>query len=126
VLIYGTGVQGPIYGAVLHERGHHVSFLARGERARELRSGGLTLQGVLGSRGMRIARPVVVESLDGFLHLEKSLARNVLDLFAGDALRGASGLRTVVLRHSGLIRARRGALRRRADVGHCGGTQVAQ
>jgi len=64
VLVYGAGVQGSVYGAILAERGHEVSFLARGERARQLRSGGLTIHGVLGDRDVRLTRPVVVEALD--------------------------------------------------------------
>lgn len=63
VLIYGAGVQGSVYGAMLAERGHEVSFLARGERARQLRSDGLSIHGVLGDRDVRITEPVVVEAL---------------------------------------------------------------
>jgi len=64
ILVYGVGVQGSIYGAILAEQGHQVSLLARGSRALELREAGLTLRGVFGSRDVRIARPVVVESLE--------------------------------------------------------------
>lgn len=63
-LFYGAGVQGSIYGAILSEAGHDVSFLARGERALQLRSDGLTLCGVLGDRNIRIARPNIVQSLE--------------------------------------------------------------
>jgi 2-dehydropantoate 2-reductase len=64
ILIYGTGVQGSIYGTLLANNGHNVAFLARGPRALQLRSVGLQLQGVVDQSDVRLARPTVVESLE--------------------------------------------------------------
>ena len=64
ILIYGAGVQGSIYGGVLAESGHDVSFVARGSRAAQLLGGGLVLRGALGDRTLRIRRPVVVGRLE--------------------------------------------------------------
>ena len=63
-LIYGAGVQGSIYGGVLAESGHDVSFVARGSRAAQLLGDGLVLRGALGDRTLRIRRPVVVGRLE--------------------------------------------------------------
>jgi len=52
--IYGAG-QGSIYGALLVDGGHDVSFLARGSRALQLRSAGLEVQGVVGDPDVRVA-----------------------------------------------------------------------
>lgn len=64
ILIYGAGVQGSIYGGILAERGHEVSFVARGSRAAQLLRGGLVLRGALGDRNLRIRRPVIVDRLE--------------------------------------------------------------
>lgn len=64
ILIYGAGVQGSIYGGVLAESGHDVSFVARGSRAAQLLGDGLVLRGALGDRTLRIRRPVVVGRLE--------------------------------------------------------------
>ncbi|MCS5733804.1 ketopantoate reductase family protein [Herbiconiux daphne] len=43
ILVYGAGVLGSIHAAALHQVGHEVSLLARGERLEELRSKGVLL-----------------------------------------------------------------------------------
>jgi len=64
ILIYGAGVQGSIYGGMLAQSGHDVSFLTRGSRAAQLLAGGLVLCGALGDRDMRFPRPIVVGRLE--------------------------------------------------------------
>ena len=63
ILVYGAGVQGSIYGALLAKSGHEVTFLARGLRAAQLGSG-LTLKGALGDSDVVIARPVLTTRLN--------------------------------------------------------------
>ena len=70
ILIYGAGVQGSIYGALLANGGHDVSFLARGSRALQLRSSGFLLQGAVGDPDVRLAHPAVVESLEPTDHYD--------------------------------------------------------
>ena len=41
VLIYGAGVIGSLYGALLSEAGYEVSLYARGRRLQSLRKNGL-------------------------------------------------------------------------------------
>ncbi len=64
ILIYGAGVQGSVYGGLLAESGHDVSFMARGSRAAQLREGGLVLRGALGDRNLSVSRPIVVDRLE--------------------------------------------------------------
>jgi len=33
ILVYGAGVQGSVFAALLHEAGHDVKILARGRRS---------------------------------------------------------------------------------------------
>ena len=63
ILVYGAGVQGSIYGALLAKSGHEVTFLARGLRAAQL-ADGLTLRGVFGDSDVEIARPVLATRLN--------------------------------------------------------------
>lgn len=63
ILVYGAGVQGSLYAARLHERGHDVALLARGQRLRDLRDHGVILEDVFS--GQRTTTPVsIVERLD--------------------------------------------------------------
>lgn len=63
ILVYGAGVQGSLYAARLHEHGHDVSLLARGQRLVDLRAHGVILRDV--ATGRRTTTPVpVVEGLD--------------------------------------------------------------
>lgn len=63
ILIYGAGVQGSLYAARLHEHGHDVSLLARGQRLVDLRAHGMILKDA--ATGRRTMTPVpVVERLD--------------------------------------------------------------
>lgn len=44
ILIYGAGVLGSLYALRLHEAGHKVTLLARGQRLEDLRQHGLVLE----------------------------------------------------------------------------------
>jgi 2-dehydropantoate 2-reductase len=46
ILIYGAGVLGSLYAARLHEAGHTVTLLARGQRLADLRAHGIVLEDV--------------------------------------------------------------------------------
>jgi 2-dehydropantoate 2-reductase len=52
ILVYGAGVQGSFFAARLHEAGHEVSVLARGQRLADIREHGIVLEhGLTGERG---------------------------------------------------------------------------
>ncbi len=59
ILIYGAGVQGSLYAARLHEHGHEVSLLARGQRLVDLRAHGVILQDMATGRHTMTPVPVV-------------------------------------------------------------------
>ncbi len=63
ILVYGAGVLGSLYAARLHEAGHEVSILARGERLGPIRQQGIVLVDALTGRETRTPVPVV-ERLD--------------------------------------------------------------
>ncbi|MEU7321064.1 2-dehydropantoate 2-reductase N-terminal domain-containing protein [Streptomyces griseoviridis] len=66
LLVYGAGVLGSLFAARLHEAGHDVSLLARGERLAALRRSGVLLaeEGRPGVR--RIPVPVVEDPAGGY------------------------------------------------------------
>ncbi len=47
ILVYGAGVEGSLYAVKLHEAGHDVSILARGQRLADLRDYGIVLEDAL-------------------------------------------------------------------------------
>jgi len=63
ILVYGAGPLGSVFAARLHEAGHEVSLLARGQRLADLREHGLVLVDTQTGRET-VARPQVVERLD--------------------------------------------------------------
>ncbi len=63
ILVYGGGVQGSLYAARLHEAGHYVTVLARGERLAALRVQGVVLEEALTGR-RTYARVDVTASLE--------------------------------------------------------------
>jgi len=63
ILVYGAGVQGSLYAARLHEAGHYVTVLARGERLAALRAQGVLLEEALTGRRTH-TRVDVTESLE--------------------------------------------------------------
>jgi len=44
ILVYGAGVLGSLYAARLHDAGHDVTVLARGERYQQIKAGGVLIQ----------------------------------------------------------------------------------
>ena len=59
VLVYGAGVTGSLFAARLHEAGHDVSLLARGERLAALRRHGVQLAEGDSPAVRRVSVPVV-------------------------------------------------------------------
>lgn len=59
ILVYGAGVTGSLFAARLHEAGHHVSLLARGERLTALREHGILLAEGDGPTTRQVPVPVV-------------------------------------------------------------------
>jgi 2-dehydropantoate 2-reductase len=47
ILIYGAGVLGSLYAARLHQAGHNVSIVARGQRLADLREHGIVIEDAL-------------------------------------------------------------------------------
>ncbi|WP_116067456.1 ketopantoate reductase family protein [Asanoa ferruginea] len=66
LLVYGAGVLGSIYAARLHEAGHDVSLLARGERLAALRRDGVRLAEGTSQVVRRIPVPVVERPSGGY------------------------------------------------------------
>ena len=63
ILVYGAGVLGSRYAAGLHNAGHAVSILARGERLIQLREHGIVLEDINTGK-ITIAHINVVEKLE--------------------------------------------------------------
>jgi hypothetical protein len=58
IMIRGAGVQGTLYGVLLARAGHDVTFIARGDRAAELRDRGAATEEVLSGRSDNLRLPV--------------------------------------------------------------------
>jgi 2-dehydropantoate 2-reductase len=87
VLVYGAGVTGSVFSARLHEAGHDVSLLARGERLSALREHGVLLAEGNSPTIRRVPVPVVKRP-DGPYDLTAVLVRThqvdaVLESIAG-------------------------------------------
>jgi len=87
LLVYGAGVTGSMFAVQLHEAGHDVSLLARGERLAALRRHGVRLAEQDSPVVRRVAVPVV-EHPDGGYDLIAVLVRTqqvdaVLESLAG-------------------------------------------
>jgi ketopantoate reductase len=63
ILVYGAGPLGSVFAARLHEAGHEVALLARGQRLADLREHGLVLVDTQTGQET-VARPRIVECLD--------------------------------------------------------------
>jgi 2-dehydropantoate 2-reductase len=63
ILVYGAGPLGSLFAARLHEAGHEVALLARGQRLADLREHGVVLVDTQTSQET-VARPKIVERLD--------------------------------------------------------------
>jgi 2-dehydropantoate 2-reductase len=66
LLVYGAGVTGSLFAARLHEAGHDVSLLARGERLAALRRHGVQLAEAQSSVVKRVPVPVVEHPAGGY------------------------------------------------------------
>lgn len=64
ILIFGAGVIGSIYGGLLAQSGHKVTFLARGQRLNELRTSGLNLRRVKKGWALLCPQVEVIEHLE--------------------------------------------------------------
>ncbi|GAB2798239.1 ketopantoate reductase family protein [Streptomyces daliensis] len=87
LLVYGAGVLGSLFAARMHEAGHDVSLLARGERLTALRRHGVRLAEEDGPAVRRVPVPVV-EHPDGAYDLITVFVRThqvdaVLESLAG-------------------------------------------
>ena len=63
ILVYGAGPLGSLFAARLHEAGHNVSLLARGQRLADLRKYGIVLVDTQTDQET-VACPQIVERLD--------------------------------------------------------------
>jgi 2-dehydropantoate 2-reductase len=63
ILIYGAGVVGSFFAAILQNSGHHVSILARGKRLSDIKDRGIILYDPLQKKQIT-ARVRVVETLE--------------------------------------------------------------
>ena len=66
ILVYGAGVTGSVFSARLHEAGHDVSLLARGERLTALRKHGVLLAEGASPDVRRVWVPVVEHPAGGY------------------------------------------------------------
>ncbi|MFG1603056.1 ketopantoate reductase family protein [Actinoplanes sp. NPDC049265] len=66
ILVYGAGVLGSVHAARLHEGGHDVSLLARGERLAALRRHGVRLAEGDSPAVHTVPVPVVEHPADGY------------------------------------------------------------
>ncbi|MBN1286667.1 MAG: ketopantoate reductase family protein [Anaerolineae bacterium] len=63
ILVYGAGPLGSVFAARLHDAGHDVSILARGQRLADLREHGIVLHNVVNDQ-WTTTRANVVEALE--------------------------------------------------------------
>ncbi|MFC3448503.1 ketopantoate reductase family protein [Amycolatopsis speibonae] len=66
LLVYGAGVTGSVFAARMHEAGHDVSLLARGERLAVLRRHGVQLAEADSPAVKRVPVPVVEQPDGGY------------------------------------------------------------
>lgn len=66
LLVYGAGVLGSLHAVRLHETGHDVSLLARGQRLASLRANGVRLAEEDSPVVRRVPVPVVEHPADGY------------------------------------------------------------
>lgn len=59
ILILGAGVQGTFYGVRLARAGYDVTFIARGDRVRELRQHGAVIEDAVSGRTDTVKLPVI-------------------------------------------------------------------
>ena len=61
ILVYGAGVLGSLYAARLHEAGHEVALLARGQRLADLQEHGVVLEDLMTGERTVTRVPVVTQ-----------------------------------------------------------------
>lgn len=90
ILVYGAGPLGSLFAARLHEAGHNVSLLARGQRLADLRKHGIVLVDTQTDRET-VAHPQIVERLDSqdaydlvLVIMRKNRALEVLPILAAN------------------------------------------
>lgn len=87
LLVYGAGVCGSLFAAHMHEAGHDVSLLARGERLTALRRHGVRLAEEDGPVVKRVPVPVVERPEGGYdlitVFVRAHQADTVLEPLAG-------------------------------------------
>jgi 2-dehydropantoate 2-reductase len=66
LLVYGAGVTGSLFATRMHEAGHDVALLARGQRLAALRRHGVQLAEGDGPAVRRVPVPVVERPADGY------------------------------------------------------------
>ncbi len=66
ILVYGAGVTGSLFAVRMHEAGHDVSLLARGERLASLRRDGVQLSEADSPAVRRVSVPVVEHPAGGY------------------------------------------------------------
>jgi len=96
-LVVGTGGVGGYFGGLLAHGGHDVTFLARGEHLRAMRTSGLRLETTKGE--YTIERPKAVESVDGDEPFDVVLfcVKTYDNVTAAKAIAGAVDDRSVVI-----------------------------
>ncbi|WP_066364018.1 ketopantoate reductase family protein [Herbidospora mongoliensis] len=90
VLVYGAGVLGSQFAVRLHEAGHDVSLLARGERLASLRRDGVQLAEVGSPVVRRVPMPVVEHPAGGYDLIAVLVRTHQVDA-ALESLAGAEG-----------------------------------
>jgi 2-dehydropantoate 2-reductase len=87
LLVYGAGVTGSLFSARMHEAGHDVSLLARGERLAALRRHGVQLAEGDSPAVRRVPVPAVEDPAGGYdltaVFVRAHQADAVLDSLAG-------------------------------------------
>lgn len=97
ILVMGAGAVGCYYGGRLVQAGHDVTFVARGENLRTLRSAGLTVTSVHGD--FHLPRVSAIEHVEerGACDLVLVCVKSYDTAQAAEALRSAVGPDTLVL-----------------------------
>ena len=98
VVVFGAGVQGTIYGAMLARAGHQVTMVARGARAEALRKNGAVIsQAATGE--IQAAVVTVIEGLADDISADICLVTVRREQLADAllSLRAAYGLRRIVI-----------------------------
>lgn len=90
ILVYGAGPLGSLFAARLHQAGHAVSLLARGQRLADLRQHGIVLVDTQSGQ-TTMARPEIVERLDPsdaydlvLVIMRKNMALEILPILAAN------------------------------------------